>query len=87
MRSLCRKYDKRKGYREYLRKNWYWICLGILLTPPAAQYAYAERGYAAFGGEWLILPLILMAVEMERDVRDAARHLLEMEDDHEPDRD
>lgn len=81
------RYDKRKGYREYFRKNWCWICIGIALTPPATQYAYAERGYAAFGGEWLILPLILMAVEMARNVGDAARYLLEMEDDHEPDRD
>lgn len=87
MRSLRRNYDRRNGCREYLSKNWYWICLGITLTPPAVQFAYAERGYAAFGGEWLILPLVLMAVEMARNVGDAARYLLEMEDDHEPNRD
>lgn len=66
MRSLCRK---------YLRKNWRWICLGIALTPPAVQYAYAERGYAAFGGEWLVLPVILLAVEMIREVRGAFQKL------------
>ncbi len=87
MRGIRREYDKRYGYREYFRKNWYWICLGITLTPPAVQYTYTERGYAAFGGEWLILPLILMAVEMVRNVGDMARCLFEMEDDHEPDRD
>lgn len=87
MKSLFGKYDRENECWKYLKKNRYWICLGITLTPPAVQYTYTERGYAAFGGEWLILPLILMAVEMVRNVGDMARRLFGMEDDHEPDRD
>lgn len=72
MGSLCRK---------YLRKNWRWICLGIALTPPAVQCAYAERGYAAFGGEWLVLPVILLGAEMAKAVRGVFQVMLNnMED-------
>lgn len=49
--------------------------------------AYAERGYLAYGGEWLTLPLILMLVEMVRNVEELAKSLSGMEDDYESERD
>lgn len=39
------------------------------MTPPAVHCAYAERGYAAFGGEWLVLPVILLGAEAARAAR------------------
>lgn len=63
------------GFAGYFRKHWHWICIGIALTPPAVLYTYEERGYAAFGGEWLMLPVILMAVEMIRVVCSTFRKL------------
>ena len=39
--------------------------LGVVLTVMAAQYAYADRGYFAIGGEYafLLLPLLGAAVD------------------------
>ena len=42
---------------------------GLILTRKAVEFAYAERGYVAFGGEWLVLPVMMMMVHIVRDVR------------------
>lgn len=47
--------------KKYLAKNWYFILAGTSLTAFAVPYTYKVRGYFAIGGEWLILPVILMA--------------------------
>lgn len=52
----------------FVLKNWLWITLGIILTKSAVGYAYQERGYMAYGGEWLVLPIVLLAVKLARDV-------------------
>lgn len=54
---------------NWLRRNWYWIVIGLVLTAKAVDYTYVERGMMAFGGEWLILPLIGMVVYLARDMR------------------
>lgn len=59
---------KAKGW---IRRNWYWIVIGMLLTAKAVEYSYQERGYMAYGGEWLILPIIGMVVWLARDMRRA----------------
>lgn len=46
--------------KKYLIKNRFLILGGIALTACAVPYAYKTRGYLAAGGEWLILPVILM---------------------------
>jgi len=38
------------------------IILAILATPHFVVQAYQARGYFAVGGEWLMLPLILLVV-------------------------
>ncbi len=58
-----------KKLEKYIVRNWIWLVIGLILTRKAVEYAYAERGYAAFGGEWLVLPMILMVVHLVRDVR------------------
>lgn len=47
--------------KRYLAKNWYLILAGIVLTAFAVPHVYETRGYFAVGGEWLVLPVILMA--------------------------
>ena len=46
--------------KKYLAKNWHLIFTGIALTAFAVPHTYSIRGYFAIGGEWLILPVMLM---------------------------
>lgn len=48
--------------KRYVLENWLWIISGCILTRLAVDYAYLERGYKAIGGEWLVLPVILLSV-------------------------
>lgn len=61
--------------KMYVSRNWLWIVAGLILTEVFVKMAYAERGYVAYGGEWLTLPLALMLVEASRCVGDVARYL------------
>lgn len=72
-----------RAVNRYISRNWMQIIAGLILTGVFVKAAYAERGHVAYGGEWLTLPLILMA----RSIGDIARDLLEMEGGYEPDRD
>lgn len=53
--------------KRYVLENWLWIIFGCILTRLAVDYAYLERGYKAVGGEWLVLPVILLSVHMTRE--------------------
>ena len=46
--------------KKYLAKNWHLILAGVALTAFTVPHTYETRGYFAVGGEWLILPVILM---------------------------
>ena len=35
----------------------------------------------ALGGEWLVFPMVLMAVDITRDISALIRYLFDMEDD------
>ena len=54
--------------KRFIYREWIWITLGIIFTRFAVEYAYQERGYMAYGGEWLVLPIVLLAVKLARDV-------------------
>lgn len=47
-------------------KKIYWIAilLGIILTPIAHKFETTKRGYAAIGGEFFIIPFLLILVIM-----------------------
>lgn len=51
-----------KKVKRYILENWYWIVLGLVLTRKGIECAYIERGYRAVGGEWMILPILLILV-------------------------
>lgn len=47
---------------------WLSISLGMIATPFAIQYAYQDRGRLAFGGEYLVLPAMVMGAYLLRQV-------------------
>lgn len=71
-----------KQLEQYISRNWLWIIVDLVLTVISVRLAYAERGYVAYGGEYLTLPLVLMEVEVVQKVVSEARYLLGMEDDN-----
>ena len=75
---IYRSDEKRKGY---LSRNWMWIIAGLILTWMSVEMSYAERGYMAFGGEWLVFPMVLIVVEVSRDISVIIRYLFDMEGD------
>ena len=54
---------------KYIAQNWIWLVAGLILTRKAVEFAYAERGYVAFGGEWLVLPVMMLLVHLAGNVR------------------
>lgn len=77
MEPVERNWKRKPGYRikavgrkirGFVLRNWFWTVLGCVLTKKAVETAYLERGYMAVGGEWLVLPVILMTVGLVRDV-------------------
>lgn len=68
--------------RRYMLKNGIWIAFGLILTVISVILAYDKRGYLAYGGEWLTLPLVLMALNMARNIGRIVRYLFGLEDDY-----
>ena len=62
--------------KRYMLKNGIWITVGLVLTVISVILAYDKRGYLAYGGEWLTLPLVLMA----RNIGCIVRYLFGLED-------
>ena len=58
-----------KKMEKFIDRNWILLVTGLILTRKAVEFAYAERGCVAFGGEWLVLPVMMMLVHIVRDVR------------------
>lgn len=84
MRRRNRQIAETKGH---ISKKWLLIVAGLVLTGIFVKAAYAERGYAAYGGEWLTLPIILIGSEVFGRFIDLVKCLPGTEDSHEPDRD
>ena len=58
------------GVMKWLKKNMLIIALGLILTAIAMKRAYIERGYLSYGGEYLILPLLLMLKKFFSDIKE-----------------
>lgn len=71
--------------KRYVSRNWFWVVAGLFLTEIAVRAAYEERGCLQYGGEWFTLPLILMLVEIARNIGDSIRFLFEVGGDDETD--
>ncbi len=53
--------------KAWMIKNWILLSSGLLLTAGFVEVAYEERGYVAFGGEWLVLPIMFLLKIFIRD--------------------
>ena len=67
---------KRK-VRRFVRLYWFWVSLGLILTKVSVEAAYAERGYKAYGGEWLMLPIMLIVGYFVNEARMYLPNLIE----------
>lgn len=60
--------------KRWIKANWLYIAAvlaGAILTPYAVQMAARERGYSgAFGGEFLIIPLFILIVQLGYGIKD-----------------
>lgn len=45
---------------QWIVKHWIALSAGCLLMAAAVRMAYAQRGYAAIGGEWAIIPIVFL---------------------------
>lgn len=70
------------GIKRCILRNGIWIVVGSILTAVSVKSAYVERGYLAYGGEWLTLPLVLMVVRMVRNIGHAVKYLFGLGDWH-----
>ena len=50
----------KKKVRRFVRLYWFWVSLGLVLTKVSVEATYIERGYKAYGGEWLVLPVVMI---------------------------
>lgn len=57
-----------KKTKRFIMHYWLSISLGMIATPFAIQYAYQDRGRLAFGGEYLVLPAMVMGAYLLRQV-------------------
>ena len=55
-------------FQRYIEKNWFYILIGFWIASKALDMAYECRGYKAVGGELLVLPVFLLAVEAVRQL-------------------
>lgn len=58
-----------------------WLVVGLILTEINVKAAYVERGYYAYGGEYLTLPLVLMLAEFVRMIVNFIKMFFEKEDE------
>lgn len=51
--------------KKFIGRYWLTIIVSMIITAYAVRYAYRARGYFAVGGEWFILPtIILLRIEL-----------------------
>jgi uncharacterized membrane protein YbhN (UPF0104 family) len=67
-----------KAFWKYINRWWLVIAVSLILQGVAIRSAYEQRGYLAYGGEYLIVPIVLLvSIEVER----AINEFLEAKDD------
>jgi len=50
---------KRK-VKRFVRLYGFWVSLGLVLTKKAVTVAYMDRGFKAYGGEWLVFQVVMI---------------------------
>lgn len=49
-----------KKLARYINRYWWVIIVGIILTKVSVEKMYEQRGGFYIGGEWLLIPFIIM---------------------------
>ncbi len=49
-----------KKLARYINRYWWVIIAGIILTKVSVEKMYGQRGGFYIGGEWLLIPFIIM---------------------------
>lgn len=57
-----------KKTEEFILHYWLVISSGMILTVSAVKFAYIQRGYMAFGGEYLVLPVLLVTANLLENI-------------------
>lgn len=57
-----------KGAKRFILHYWLAISLGMIATPKAIETAYEQRGYVAFGGEYIVLPTVVMIAYLAENI-------------------
>ena len=78
-----------KKAKGFIMHYWLSLSLGMIATPFAIQYAYRDRGRLEFGGEYLVLPVMVMGAYLLEQVIPAVLEMIyelihgeeELEDD------
>lgn len=65
-----------KKTKWFITHYWLSISLGMIATPFAVQHAYRDRGRLAFGGEYLVLPAVVMGAYLLRQVVPAVLEMI-----------
>lgn len=52
---------------KWIVRHWIALCVGCVLMGIALRVAYAERGFVAFGTEWLIIPVVFVIEKVYRN--------------------
>ena len=52
----------------FLRRNWLVLTVGITLTGLAVRFAYLERGYIAYGGEWMTMATVWVLRDLFEEI-------------------
>ena len=50
-----------KKIENFIIRKWFWLSIGLVLTRFAVERCYEQRGWFYIGGEWFIIPAIILA--------------------------
>lgn len=56
---------------RWVAKDWFWLCVGIILTIIATRAEYGLRGGLEIGAEWLIIPVSVAVGRVLRAIKRA----------------
>lgn len=71
-----------KRVKRFVMRYWLAISVGMIGTAKAAELAYSERGYMAFGGEYLVLPVVVMGVYLTENLFYAVVEIISDEEEY-----
>lgn len=64
---------------RWIVKHWIALSVGCLLMAAAVRITYTQRGHAAIGGEWAIIPIVFLiewfVKAKRREARRRCRHM------------